>query len=124
MDNKIEMTIGDNELFECEITDDDDNPIPLTSTKIWFTVRKNYTDEDFIIQKKNALANGSDSEILITDESGGLCEIYLLADDTKQMFPIMYVYDVQIKNSTYGIKTVIKDGRIFLGPEVTIVDGN
>lgn len=122
MDNKIEMTIGDNETFECEITDDDDNLIPLDNTEIWFTVRKNYTDETFLIQKKNALANGSDSEILVIGE--GICEIYLLADDTKQLFPIMYVYDVQIKNSTYGIKTVIKGGRIFLGPEVTIVDGN
>ncbi|MEE9438983.1 MAG: hypothetical protein V3V14_08295 [Saprospiraceae bacterium] len=118
------MTIGDNELFECEITDDDDIPIPLTDTSIWFTIRKNYSDEDFIVQKKSTLAGGNDTEILVTDEAGGVCEIYLLADDTKQLFPIMYVYDVQIKNSTYGIKTVIKDGRIFLGPEVTKADGN
>lgn len=122
MDNKIEMTIGDNELFECEITDDDDVLIPLDNTKIWFTVRKNFTDTEFVIQKKNALADGSDSEILVIGT--GLCEIYLLANDTKELFPIMYVYDVQIKNSTYGIKTVIKEGRIFLGPEVTVVDGN
>ena len=118
IDNKIKMTIGDNELFECEITDEDDNPIPLTSTKIWFTVKKNYSDEDFLIQKKNTLAGGSDSEILVTDEPNGLCEIYLLPEDTKELVADTYVYDVQISNLFYGIKTVIKN-RIFLGSEVT-----
>ena len=121
VDNKIKMTIGDNELFECEITDEDDNPVPLTSTKIWFTVRKSYSDEDFLIQKKNSLAGGSDSEVLVTDEPNGLCEIYFLPADTKELVADTYVYDVQISNIGYGIKTVIKN-RIFLKSEVTKVE--
>lgn len=121
IDNKIQMTVGDNETFECEITDEDDNPIPLTDTKIWFTVRKSYTDSTFLIQKKNTLAGGSDSEIKVTDELNGLSEIYLLPADTKELVADVYVYDVQVSNLGYGIKTVIKN-RIFLESEVTKVE--
>jgi len=119
--NKLEITIGDNETLEVEITDEDDNLISLADTKIWFTVRKNYTDETFLIQKKNTLAGGSDDEIKVIGI--GLCEIYILSEDTKSMLPIMYVYDVQINNSIYGTKTIISN-RIFLKPEVTKVNGN
>lgn len=121
MTNKITMTIGDNETFECEITDESDNPISLESTKIWFTVRKEYSDSTFLIQKKNTLAGGSDSEIKVTDEPNGLCEIYLLPADTKELVADTYVYDVQVSNIGYGIKTVIKN-RIFLQSEVTKVE--
>lgn len=121
--NKINMTIGDNETFEAEITDENDNPIPLTSTKIWFTVRKHYTDEDFYIQKKNTLAGGGDDEIKVTDEANGICEIYLVPDDTKDMYPDVYVYDIQINNSNYGTKTPIKN-RLFLEEGVTKVNGS
>jgi len=119
--NKFDMVIGDNETLEVEITDEDDVAIPLASTKIWFTIRKNYTDEDFIVQKKNSLAGGGDTEIKITDGSGGVCEIYLLPADTKELLADFYVYDVQISNASYGIKTVISN-RIFFKSQVTIVE--
>ena len=119
--NKFDMVIGDNETLEVEITDEDDVAIPLASTKIWFTIRKNYTDEDFIVQKKNSLAGGDDTEIKITDGSGGVCEIYLVPDDTKGLLADFYVYDVQISNASYGIKTVISN-RIFFKSQVTIVE--
>jgi len=119
--NKFDMVIGDNEILEVEITDEDDVAIPLASTKIWFTIRKNYTDENFYVQKKNSLAGGDDTEIKITDGSGGVCEIYLVPDDTKGLLADFYVYDVQISNASYGIKTVISN-RIFFKSQVTIVE--
>lgn len=121
--NKINMIMRDNETFEAEILDENDNPIPLANTKIWFTVRKNFTDESFYIQKKSSLAGGGDSEIKITDDVNGLCEIYLVPDDTKDMYPAVYVYDIQINNSNYGTKTPIKN-RLFLEGDVTKVNGS
>lgn len=121
MTNKFEMTIGDNETLEVELTDEDDNAVSLASTKIWFTVRKHFIDENFYIQKKNTLAGGGDGEIKVTDESGGVCEIYIVPDDTSDMLQDTYIYDVQINNATYGTKTIISN-RITLLPDVTKVE--
>ena len=118
--NKLEMNKGDNEKFKIIIVYDDDptDPVDLTGCKIWFSVKKNYTDTSYELQRRNDLAGGSDSEILITDAVNGECEAYIVPDNTEDMTPSIYVYDVQIDHPQEGIKTPILH-KFFLMNEVT-----
>lgn len=117
MDNKIEMYIGNSEIFELEITDDDDAVVPIIGAEIIFSVKENFTDEEFIFQRKNSLAGGGDDEILITDGGNGIAEIYLIPDNTEDIMAGTYVYDVWVKLTSGKEKTVIVN-RLFLEENV------
>ena len=117
MDNKIIMYIGNNETFELEITDEDDVAIPITDAEIIFSVKDDFTDEEYIFQRKNSFAEGDDTEIKITDGGNGLAEIYLIPDNTKDLNAGSYVYDVWVKLTSGKEKTVVQN-RLFLEDSV------
>lgn len=117
IDNKIEMFIGNSEDFELEITDEDNNAVDITDAQIIFSVKEDYDDEEYIFQRKNSFAGGDDTEILITDETGGLCEIYIIPDNTSDLKAGTYVYDVWVKLTTGKEKTVVAN-RLFLKDSV------
>lgn len=117
IDNKIEMFIGNSEDFELEITDEDNNAVDITDAQIIFSVKEDYVDEEYIFQRKNSFAGGDDTEILITDETGGLCEIYIIPDNTSDLKAGTYVYDVWVKLTTGKEKTVVAN-RLFLKDSV------
>jgi hypothetical protein len=86
----------------------DGSVVNLTGAKVWFTVKDRTSDADAQahIMKRNAAAGGSDSEILITNPTGGAIEIYLVPADTENMNPGTYQYDVQVilsNGKTYTI---------------------
>lgn len=118
--NKIEMTQGDNATLKQTILYDNNTltPVNLTGCKIWFSVKKNYTDTSYEFQRRNTLAGGGDTEIKITNATAGECEIYIIPSNTSSVRPSNYVYDVQISHPTHGIKTVTKN-RIFIKEQVT-----
>jgi len=117
MNNKIEMYIGNSEIFELEITDEDDVAVPITDAEIIFSVKEDFTDEGFIFQRKNSFAGGDDTEIKITDGGNGIAEIYLVPDNTKDLTAGTYVYDVWVKLTSGKEKTVIVN-RLFLKDSV------
>lgn len=113
VDNKIIMFLGNSEVFELEVTDDDDAVVPITDAEIIFSVKADFNDESYIFQRKNSFAGGGDTEIKITDGPNGLAEIYLVPDNTKDLAAGTYVYDVWIKLTTGQEKTVVQN-RLFL----------
>jgi len=117
IDNKIVMYIGNNESFELEVTDEDDIAVPITDAEIIFSVKEDFTDEEYIFQRKNSFAGGGDDEIKITDGGNGLAEIYLVPDNTKDLLAGTYVYDVWVK-LTSGIEKTVVQNRLFLEDSV------
>lgn len=117
INNKIIMYIGNNESFELEVTDEDDIAVPIIGAQIIFSVKEHFTDEEYILQRKNSLAGGGDSEIKITDGGNGLAEIYLIPDNTKDLLSGTYVYDVWVK-LTSGIEKTVAQNRLFLEDSV------
>lgn len=119
MANKIEMVKGDDEKRKITLTNTVTGlPIDLTNTKIWFSVKKNYSDTTYQFQRRNDLAGGDDTEILITDALNGEALLHVIPANTEDMIASNYVYDVQISHPTYGIKTPIKS-TLFLKEHVT-----
>lgn len=113
--NKIEMFKGNSETFELEVVDDEDAPVDITDAEIILSVKQKFEDEEFLFQRKNSFASGGDTEIKITDGTGGLAEIYLIPANTSDIeisgnvrYSI-FVYDVWVKLSSGFEKHVIVD---------------
>lgn len=90
------------------------NPVDLTLSEVVFTVKRNGTDSNILIQKKNTAAGGGDDEIEMTDPTNGKCLLKVDEVDTEDLAAGAYIYDVEIVHSLYKTKTPIKDQFILI----------
>ena len=105
----FEFPRGDTCPLSFDITDNEGNPLDLTSTEIYFTLKNNYNTSTALLQKKKSTGG------ITVDENK--CSLVLTHDDTAEMSYGKYVYDIQIKSSTY-VKTLAL-GQITLTNEST-----
>ncbi len=126
--NRVDMFIGDDRTLSLSVTrkrvDGTQGPEDITDAKIWMTVKERTSDTDAnaLIKKKNAAAGGSDAEIKIIDAAGGKAEIYLVPDDSDQLNPGTYIYDVQVILANGKTYTITRD-KITFKEDVTKVAG-
>jgi len=119
MSNKIEMYKGSSEDFEVVVTDQDDNPVPITNAEVIMSVKAKFEDDEYIFQRKNTAAGGDDTQIEMTDPDEGVCEIHLVPSNTSgieiasNVLYTTFVYDVWVKLTSGKEKHVIVD-RLFL----------
>jgi len=118
--NRIVMFIRDNRTLSVSAAYEDGSATDLTGAKMWFTVKQRSSDPDAnaLISKKNTAAGGGDSEIRVTDAAAGRAEVYIVPDDTENMDPGIYVYDVQVTLADGKTYTIVRD-RITLKEDVT-----
>ena len=118
--NRITMFIRDNRKLEVTITYPNGDPVDLTDSKIWFTVKAKTSDPDSAakIMKRNTKAGGGDTEIKIINAAGGLAEVYIVPADSDGLNPGTYIYDVQVTLANDETYTVVRD-RITFKEDVT-----
>lgn len=104
----IKRVRGDNYDLEIEITDNSGNPIDLTGTTVFFTVKRNYNEPD-----GSALI--SIDVTTHTDPVNGITSIPLTSSQTD--IEGEFVYDVKILNGS-ELTSIESDSIIFL-PHVT-----
>ena len=119
-DVRILMYTRDDRTLSLTVNDADDAPINLTGASLWFTVKEKTSDPDAsaIFQKKNTAAGGGDTEIKVTDAVNGSAEIYIVPDDTNEVNPGIYVWDVQVKLASGKTYTVLR-GRVTFKEDIT-----
>jgi len=119
-DVRIQMYLRDDRTLSLTINDSDDDPVDLTDAKLYFTVKTKMSDPDTsaIFQKKNAAAGGGDTEIKVTDATGGAAEIYVVPADTEDVNPGNYMWDVQVILANGKTYTVLR-GRVTFKEDVT-----
>lgn len=105
----FEFPRGDTCPVSFGITDSAGEGIDLSTAEIYFTVKKNYSTQDFVLQKKKSTGG-------IT-ASGKDCALVLSHNDTAQLSYGNYVYDIQFKSGDY-VKTICM-GTITLTNEST-----
>lgn len=105
----FEFPRGDTCPISFDITDSEGNSLDLSSSEIYFTLKKNYNTTNYILQKKK-----STSGITIDGKQGSLV---LTHNDTAELSYGNYVYDIQIKSGDY-VKTLVL-GTITLTNEST-----
>lgn len=96
----LELVRGDDETIEITFTDENGAPINITGYTVMFTLRANInktSDTDALLQK-NVTSH--------TNAVGGISAIGLSNSDTN-ITPGEYYYDVQYKDTSNKIKTVV-----------------
>jgi len=101
---------GDSREYLLTFTRDDGSAIPITDWKIYFTVKKNYRDDDTAAVIKKDVSVHYDPE-------NGKTKISLLPVDT-EVIPGNYFYDIQAKRAVNDIITVLA-GKIEIKSDVT-----
>jgi len=102
---------GDSREYNLTFTDGTGGAINIEGWKVYFTVKKNYSDSDSqaIIRK----------DVTVHDDPiNGKTKIVLLPVDTDHLIPARYYYDIQIKRGAEDILTVLQ-GKIKIKADVT-----
>ncbi len=123
-DVRITMFTRDDRTLSLTVNDSDGAPVDLTSASLWFTVKARTADLDSeaILQKRNTAAGGSDLQIKVIVALDGTAEIYIVPEDTNEVDPATYVWDVQVKLANDKTYTVIR-GRITFKDDITRATG-
>jgi hypothetical protein len=110
----IEITRGDDESIVVTFTDVNDDPIDLTGSTVFFTVktaeRLNGQNDDDASIKKNVTDH--------TDPTNGITTIPLTSVDTNLDPTANYWYDLQLKDSSGNISSTRK-GKFSILADVT-----
>jgi hypothetical protein len=102
---------GDSREYNLTFTNSNGGAINITDWKVYFTMKLSYIDGDSKAVIKKDI-NTHD------DPTNGKTKIILLPDDTKDIKPDKYWYDVQIKRGEDNILTIIR-GRIEIITDIT-----
>ena len=105
----FEFPRGDTCPVSFDITDTEGNSLDLSSSEIYFTLKKSYATSNYILQKKKSTGG-----ITI---NGKNVTLVLEHNDTAELSYGNYVYDIQIKSGDY-VKTLCL-GTITLKEEST-----
>ena len=113
-DCRIKLPRGDDRTVEFTITNKTTGAaINLTSGSALFTVRETVTGS-VTFQK----TSGEITEILITDATAGVLEVYIVPADTTGLDAGNYHYDLQITLANNKIYTPVR-GILELGQDIT-----
>ena len=101
MGNILQVYRGDNKTYDLTFTDSNNTAIDITGYTVFFTVKKNKTDTD---------ANAKISKTITshTNPTTGQTQISLTSTDT-DITVRKYYYDIQIKDVSDRITTVVSD---------------
>jgi hypothetical protein len=86
--NAFEIIRGDSTSIEVEVTDENGAPIDLTDTEVFFTAKKSLRDPD----NKAVL-----SKEVSTGDTEGIVEINFTAEETDNLKPRSYWWDIQLE---------------------------
>ena len=105
----FEFPRGDTTPVSFELTDSSGNELDFSSAEVYFTMKKSYATQNYVLQKKKSTGD-------ITFE-GNKGTLVLEHNDTAELKYGNYVYDIQIKSGSY-VKTLAL-GTITLTNEST-----
>jgi len=97
-------------------------PFIMTDPKIYFSVKKEGDDLDAqaVISKANTKAGGSDDQAKLTDGTNGVLEVYIKPDDTKDLDPGDYLYDVVIETAAGKKLQAVEPSRFRILQPITV----
>jgi len=103
---------GDTQVYTLTIKDKDGNPIDLTGSTIFFTMKENLTLPD----------DSAALQVIVkthTDPTNGITKITVPATDTSNLKGgYTYFYDFQLVDANSNVKTLLA-GKVKVLPDVT-----
>jgi hypothetical protein len=116
-ENALQVVRGSSKTIDLTVTNEDGNPVDLTGSTVYFTVKRLVTDASPLIQKKSSDA----LEIDIFDPRGGVARIYLNPADTQNLALNPYVFDVWVVLSSGKRYPVVGPATFDMLPSVTVI---
>lgn len=107
----MEITRGDNKTFKFQRKSKDGSVITTIPTEIYFTVKKDYSYTDFLIQKR--LSNGG----ITFNTEDNFYRFEFTPEDTNELSFGEYVYDIE-KTENGKVLTISK-GKLIITEEST-----
>ncbi len=94
-------------VFEVSVKDESEHIFPLVDATVYFMVKKSVKDkdEDAVIVK----SSNDENDIRMSNPVGGLCEVSIRPDDTKELPVGRYVYEVKVEDRRGMFYTVAID---------------
>jgi len=122
--SSIELYQGESKDLEIEIVKEEEDvdgnpievPLPLTGSKVCFTVRKLVTDPAIKIAKDSL--NVLDIEIK-SPATDGIVIIYIVSEDTRLLDPGRYVFDIWVVLSSGKKVPVVEVSEFIVKEPVT-----
>ena len=108
MATKVNLIMDQGASFDSSFTvlDVDENPIDLSNYSAISVMKKTYTSMTSYAFTVNAYSNGN-------------INLTMSSDDTLQIPAGRYVYDVEVTETSLGLKSRIAEGMITVTPAVT-----
>jgi hypothetical protein len=104
----ISMIRGDSECIKVSCRNESGVDIPLVEGDIvYFTVKRSTYTEEKILQK------------IVTEFTDGVALITIFPEDTRELKPGAYYYDIQLTRANGQVKTIIPPSRFTINAEVT-----
>lgn len=75
---------------------------------VFLSIKKSLKDSVYILQKRSTDFN-----------QDGIARIELAAEDTRDLPPYKYLYDIQVNFANGDVKTIVEPSRFILKPGVT-----
>ncbi len=117
-ENALEVVKGSSRTLPLQVTDPVTGAaVNLTSSTIYFTVKRKLSDTIPLIQKTTTLS----SEIALTLPREGEAEIYLLPADTGRLDAGSYLFDVWVILADGTRHPVIPPSSFEVQPSVTVL---
>lgn len=117
-ENALEVVKGSSRTLPLEVTDPVTGlAVNLTSSSIYFTVKRKLSDAIPLIQKTTTL----NTEIALTAPRLGQAEIYLLPADTVRMDIGSYLFDVWVILADGKRHPVVPPSSFEVKPSVTVL---
>ena len=102
---------GDGREYNLVFTDSNGGAIDISGWKVYFTMKKDYKDDDTkAVIKKDITTHSLEK---------GKTTIILLPADTKDIKPDNYCYDIQVKRGTEDSILTVISGMINIKADVT-----
>lgn len=104
------------------LSPDTGDPIDITGSKLYLTIRARIENVDYLISKRNLAAGGSDAEILIRAQTGtniGKADVFFVPADTANIQPGTYWMDAWVVLSTGEHYPVIQTRKFIIRASVT-----
>lgn len=112
----LSMFRGDSARWRCAITDADDVELDLDGVAIRFTAKRATSDDDDDAVIVATLADG----IVVTDESGGVCEVRLTPEHTADLTAdTALLWDIQIQDA-FGDVWTVANGALTIALDVGV----
>lgn len=110
---KISLYRGDSKALTLTFTDEDDAVVNITGGTVVFTVKHSKDDADSAaIMQKTVTSH--------TNPTGGVSKVSITGDDTKNITPGVYRYDIQLA-LTGGVKKTVAFGDFEVLADITRV---